>query len=264
MNVQIIDINNKEKIESYGLFCKKSQKKEEGYQNKVRWLQERFKEGLKYKLLWVSDGYKNPTSRGFIEYIPGEYTWRGIKAEGWMVIHCLWITGKIKGKGYGMKLLNEAINDALEQNLKGVAVLTSPKCSGLSKSPIFLKAKFKKVDELAPNYELLVLPFSKGTSLPKFNPILDDEIKACGKGISMIDACQCPYAQELIEPLKKCANSLNVPFHLINFKNSVDAQNNNITPYGIYGVIFNGEVISHCYPRRITDLTELIKKKSKK
>lgn len=264
MKVQIIDINNKEKIESYGLFCRKSQRKEEGYQNKVRWLQERLKEGLKYKLLWVSDGYKNPTSRGFIEYVPGENTWRGIKAKGWMVIHCLWMTGKAKGKGYGMELLNEAINDAKEQNLKGVAVVTSPKCSGLSKSSIFLKAGFKKVGELEPNYKLLALSFSKEASLPKFHPIQEDKIKACGNGISMIDACQCPYAQTLVKPLKECANLLNVPFHLINFKSALEAQNNNITPYGIYGVIFNGEVISYCYPRRITDLTELLKKRSKK
>ncbi|GAH09214.1 unnamed protein product, partial [marine sediment metagenome] len=58
-------------------------KKEKGYQNKVKWIKERLKEGLKYKLLWVTEGSKKETSRGFIEYIPGQYNWRGIQAENW-------------------------------------------------------------------------------------------------------------------------------------------------------------------------------------
>ena len=71
-----------------------------GYQNKVKWMKERFKEGLKYKVLYVKEGNKE-TSRGMIEYIPGEYNWRGIQANGWMVIHCIWVVGKAKGKGKG-------------------------------------------------------------------------------------------------------------------------------------------------------------------
>ena len=57
MSARIIDINEKN-IKEYSLFCKKSQKKEVGYQNKVKWIKERLKEGLRYKLLLVKEGEK--------------------------------------------------------------------------------------------------------------------------------------------------------------------------------------------------------------
>ena len=51
---RIIDINEKN-IDEQELFCKKTKKKLPGYQNKIKWIKERFKEGLKYKLLLVKE-----------------------------------------------------------------------------------------------------------------------------------------------------------------------------------------------------------------
>ena len=114
---KIIDINEKN-IDELELFCKKTKKKLAGYQNKVKWIKERFKEGLKYKLLMVTEG-KKETSRGMIEYIPGEYNWRGIQAEGWMVIHCLWVVGMLGAhkQAVGNRIATqEIVNDVLEWN----------------------------------------------------------------------------------------------------------------------------------------------------
>ncbi|TXT67074.1 MAG: hypothetical protein BAJALOKI1v1_190017 [Promethearchaeota archaeon] len=256
---EIIDINE-DNINKYGLFCKKTKKKEMGYQNKVAWIKERLKEGLKYKLLWVTEGYKKPTSRGFIEYIPGEYNWRGINASNWMVIHCLWITGRVKKQGFGKKLLNEAIKDAKKQHLDGVAVVVSQKCSGLAKDLIFMKAGFEKVDECSPNFELYALKFSKKATTPKFNPIKKQSIEACGNGVTLLYAHQCPYIPDVINPVKKYANSENIPFQVKNITTSREAQNNNISPYGVYGIAFNNEVISYCFPKSVSQITEMIKK----
>ena len=77
--VRIEDINE-DNIDEQELFCKKTKKKFPGYQNKVKWMKERFKEGLKYKVLYVKEGNKE-SSRGMIEYIPWEYNWRGIQAD---------------------------------------------------------------------------------------------------------------------------------------------------------------------------------------
>ena len=142
MCAKIIDIN-KNNIDEYGLFCKKSQKREVGYQNKVKWIKERFKEGLKYKLLIVKEGERE-TSRGFIEYIPGEYSWRGIQADGWMVIHCLWVVGKHKKKGYGSKLLNLCIKDTREQGMYGVVGMSADKGGWLPNSKIYIKYSILK------------------------------------------------------------------------------------------------------------------------
>ncbi|MFX0093565.1 MAG: GNAT family N-acetyltransferase, partial [Candidatus Hodarchaeota archaeon] len=144
---KIIDINETN-LSEYGLFCHKSKKKEAGYQNKLRWITERFKEGLKYKHLWVKERGKF-RSKGFIEYIPGEYAWRGINAPGYLVIHCIWVIGKTRGYGFGSILLEECLKDA--KNTYGVAVVTA-KTHWLPKERLFSKNGFEKVDEYPPSF----------------------------------------------------------------------------------------------------------------
>ena len=80
-------------FEKRGFFCYMSKRKAPGYALKSAWLKKRFGEGLRIKMLELPE-------RGFIEYIPGEYAWRAIAAKGWMAVHCLWVVGKSKGKGY--------------------------------------------------------------------------------------------------------------------------------------------------------------------
>lgn len=67
--------------------------------------------------------YEDERSAGFIEYIPGEFAWRAVKAQGYMVIHCLWVVGKSKKKGYGSRLLNDCVTDAREMGMHGVAMV---------------------------------------------------------------------------------------------------------------------------------------------
>jgi hypothetical protein len=42
---------------------------------------------MRIKLILTIDGKQ----AGFLEYIPGEYTWRVINAPGYLVIHCIWV-----------------------------------------------------------------------------------------------------------------------------------------------------------------------------
>jgi hypothetical protein len=74
---------------------------------KKEWLLERFKEGLKFKILKI-DG----RSWGLIEYIPAEYAWTPVIAPGYMMINCFWVIGKYKKRGFGSLLLNECIKDS--------------------------------------------------------------------------------------------------------------------------------------------------------
>ena len=65
--------------------------KNEGHIGKLGWLKDRLPEGLTVKHIYLEGENK---SAGFIEYVPGEYAWRGIHAPGYMVIHCLFILKK--------------------------------------------------------------------------------------------------------------------------------------------------------------------------
>jgi len=68
---KIIDINDKN-VDEYALLCHKSKFKEQGYKNKLKRFFDRYKEGLRIKLLLAYEGEKKDyRSSGFIEYIPG-------------------------------------------------------------------------------------------------------------------------------------------------------------------------------------------------
>ncbi|MHA2390517.1 MAG: GNAT family N-acetyltransferase [Promethearchaeota archaeon] len=259
MCAKIIDINEKN-VNEYGLFCKKSQKREVGYQNKVKWIKERFKEGLKYKLLLVKEG-KKETSRGFIEYIPGEYNWRGIQADDWMVIHCIWVIGKHKNKGYASKLLEESIKDTKKANMLGVVAMTAEKGGWLPNMKLFIKNGFEKVDELAPYYGLYVKAFSETKPKPQFYPLSKDKLKEYGEGVTILYTQQCPYLPILVKDMEEITNEKKVNFQAILLKNTKEAQQNGIHPYGTFCVIFDGEILPY-KPGIKKELINLLIKKS--
>jgi len=58
-----------------------------GYGRKVKWLRKRFAEGLRFLLF--RDEREDPLA--FLEYVPGEFAWRPVDAQGWLFVHCLWV-----------------------------------------------------------------------------------------------------------------------------------------------------------------------------
>jgi len=116
--IRTVDGSN---IDESGFFCYMSKRKELGYKQKHEWLEARFAEGMKIKILHEHGG----RDVAFIEYIPGGYAWRAVNAPGYMVIHCLWVVGKGKGKGYGNRLIKECLDDARAQKMRGVVMVTS-------------------------------------------------------------------------------------------------------------------------------------------
>src|SRR5215472_9874172 len=104
--LQIVDVNESN-VDQVGFFCAMSKPGIPGYEEKLAWVKERFHEGLRIKII-------GPGGRGFIEYMPGKMAWRGIDAPGYMVIHCVCVVGRAKGKGSGKALLDACIGDARE------------------------------------------------------------------------------------------------------------------------------------------------------
>jgi len=82
---KIVEVTS-DNLDEIGLYCSRSKHKEQGYQKKLEWARERFKEGLEYHVLLVDEGRKDMAYRGMIEYIPAENCWRGINAPGYMAI----------------------------------------------------------------------------------------------------------------------------------------------------------------------------------
>lgn len=250
LSYKIINVD-KNNVDVAGVFCQKSRRKEEGYRSKAAWVKERFEEGLRLKLLLVNEGPKRGfKSRGFIEYIPGEFTWRGISARGYMVIHCIWVVGRNKSKGYGGKLLRHCLNDA--KGMNGVAVVTSKKGHWLPKPKLFIKYGFAKVDELPPDFELYAKRFEESAPLPKFN-LLSKAKNA--KGITILYSHQCPYLPAAIRVVEKVAEQASIPVEARLLTDCESAQNNGFHPYGTYCVLFKGEVLTYrfCSGKELID-----------
>ncbi len=157
---EIID-TNAENIDGCS-FCGYKDANNLGHRRKTDWLKERYAEGLRFKVLRS----RRFGDIGMIEYAPGNHAWRPVEAEGYLVIHCLMVNGKHKGKGLGTLLLDSCLRDARKSKCRGVAVVTSSD-SFMARSDFFIKAGFVSV-ESSPPYELLVKKLKKSAPDPRF------------------------------------------------------------------------------------------------
>jgi hypothetical protein len=250
---EIIDVtpNN---MDEFDLFCVKSKKKSEGYINKSDWFRARYKEGLRIKLLWVNDRGKM-TSRGFIEYIPGEYTWRTIEAKEYNVIHCLWVVGKWKKMGFGRKLLGLCIDDSMVAGKAGVAIVTS-EGNWLVGKKMFMKNDFVIVDKAPPSFSLLVKKFGDRAD-PSFPTNWDQRAKQFGSGLTVIYTDQCPYQPGAVKMLRQFAIDNEIEFKTVKFSNSRELRQRSPSPYGVFSIVYDGKLISYTYEKK-SKLAEII------
>ncbi|MBN1219913.1 MAG: GNAT family N-acetyltransferase [Anaerolineae bacterium] len=238
-NVEIVTVDASN-VEQHGFFCFKSKPKSEGYRRKLAWLEQRFAEGLRIKIL-----YEGKRSIGFIEYIPGEYTWRAVKAKDYVVIHCLWVVGSGKDKGYGSRLLNECLEAARKSDQHGVAMVTSERV-WLAGKKLFLKNGFEEVDQAPPSFGLLVKRFDDAP-LPAFPTNWTERASRYGDGLTIIRSDQCPYIDDAVKIIGDGVGKRNIPFRVVELKSAQEAQELSPSAYGLFGVVYNGQLLSYHY-----------------
>lgn len=209
----------------------------EGYRRKLKWLKERYAEGLRYKVLRSREF----GDIGMIEYAPGNRAWRPVEAEGYLVIHCLMVLSKHKGKGLGSFLLDSCLTDARKSKCRGVAVVTSSD-SFMAKRDLFIKAGFVSVDCIPP-YELLVKKFNKRGPEPRF--IVDRErlCKRYSNGLTILAAEQCPYVTHSVAKIAEASRRLGLEPKVVRI-GSAEASRELPTPYGIFSIIYDGKIIA--------------------
>jgi hypothetical protein len=236
--IKIIDVDP-ETIGHYGI-CGYKDPRNPGCQRKLKWLSKRFKEGMKIKMLVSGDG----DELGSIEYIPGKYAWRGIRAQGYMVIHCLFILKKAyKGKGNGSMMIEACENDARKAKMNGVAVVAS-KSTWMAKKEIFLKVGYELVDEAPPHYELLFKRFRKTAPLPSFSGNWKKKLARYKKGLTIIHSDQCPYIMKAIDEIPPAAQEeFGIKPRTVELKTARSAQASP-NPYGVFSIIWNGELVA--------------------
>ncbi|MFH1940602.1 MAG: GNAT family N-acetyltransferase [bacterium] len=238
--VQLIELTSDNVLE-YGV-CGYKNIKRPGYPEKIRWLNDRFQEGLKIKVIHSEkDG-----TQGMIEYIPGEYAWRPVEAAGYMFIHCIFVGFKsaYKGKGHASRLLNACEEDAKNESMHGVAVVTRQGAFMVGK-PIFLKRGYEVAAKAPPDFELLVKRFHKAAPLPKFKHALENRATLLNKGLIIIRADQCPYTVKNVNEISETAEkNYGLTPNIVNLKNHLEAQNSPCA-FGTFCITYNGKIIAH-------------------
>lgn len=237
--MNLVDVNEGN-VADVGFFCMMSKKKTPGYQKKLEWLKARFAEGMRIKLLDLAEG-----GRGFIEYLPAEYAWRPVEAKGYLFVHCLWVVGKCKGKGYGTLLLDACIEDARRSGMKGVAMIASEK-AWLVKRPFLERYGFESVDRGPPAFDLMALRFGKATP-PAFSGDWDEKIARCGSGLTILHTAQCPYNDDAVKILVDAAAEQGMKAKTVELKDCQSVRERSPSPYGVFGVVCNGTLMGYHY-----------------
>ncbi|MDP8207096.1 MAG: YoaP domain-containing protein [Candidatus Electryonea clarkiae] len=237
-------------IDKTGFFCFRNRRSEEGYSRKKEWLLERFDEGLKIQL--ITEG-----GLGFIEYIPGEYAWRGVNADGYMFIHCLWVTGKRRNVGCGTALLETCFRDARETGKKGVAMITSEGYFMMSKR-FMLKHDFVSVENYPPSFKLMVKKFEDAPD-PSFTGNWDEKLAAFGEGLTVITSDHCPHHADAVNVCIETSKELGVKYRIVELKSSRDVREKSPSPFGTFGLVYNGKFVDHYTFNKKTFLKQMAK-----
>jgi ribosomal protein S18 acetylase RimI-like enzyme len=211
-----------------------------GRQRKQCWLQANAKFGLRAKMLIAPDG--QPC--GYIEYLPGEYAWRGVEATGFMFIHCVWIFSKRhQRKGWGSILVEGCVNDAKKAALRGVAVIVRDG-PWMADRRLFLSNGFEPVDTAPPDYQLLVRRFDRGEVVPAFKKDWDKKLKQYNRGLTLVRSSQCPHiAKFASEIMETAVNEYGITPTVVDLESWNDAQNAP-TPYAIFALIYKGQLLA--------------------
>ncbi|GED62963.1 GNAT family N-acetyltransferase [Lysinibacillus fusiformis] len=234
-HIEIVEMDG-QLLEGIGSYCLRSKKIGEGYKSKNKWLNQQFEKGLRYIQL-----LEEQKQVGFIEYTDAEYSSRVVHAEGYIMIHCLWVSAV--GKGYGTQLLQKCIDDAKQRGKKGVAVLTNDHTSWTPSKALFLQHQFQLVATAPFDFELLVYPFSGDVELPYF-PENWHERLAGYHNLTILRSFQCPYVEVATENILAAASKLDISIDLVEIQSREELMEKSPTPYGIFSVIYKGQLIS--------------------
>ncbi len=226
-----------ENLEKEHICCAISNNKDCQVASKKAWLSQRLEEGLVFTKGDVR-------GKVFMEYIPAEKAWVPIEAEGYMFIHCFWVSGQYKGQGISNELLVSCITDSKAKGKKGLAVISSKKKLPYLSDGSFLRHKgFQLADTSAPYYELLYLPFEETATKPSFKVCAKKaEIKE--KGWVLYYSQQCPFTAKYVPLIEEIAKKRGVDFQVFRYESAQEAQNAPVAST-TYSLFYEGQLVTH-------------------
>lgn len=227
----------RDNLEQEHICCAISNNKDVQVMSKKNWLKERLDEGLVFLK-------GNVRGKCFIEYIPAEYAWAPVEAEGFVYINCLWVSGQLKGHGYANLLLNACIEDSRAKGKAGLVSLSSEKKMGFLADPGYMRHRgFMTADSLDPRFELLYLPFGAGAERPRFRKTVREH-GDMPKGFVLYYTDQCPFTAKYVPLLENMAKERNAVFQTVHIRSREEAQNAP-SPFTAFSLFYDGQLVTH-------------------
>lgn len=206
---------------------------------KKQWLAGRMDEGLVFRRL-------DERAKVFIEYMPAAKAWVPIHAPNYMMIHCLWVSGKYKQNGYAKQLLDFCKEDAVSRGMDGIVhVVGNKNYPYLSDKRFFEHMGFKMVDQAEPYFQLAALTWNPQAADPSFAKPFG--AAPTDQGISLYYTAQCPFAVGMADELAKVAANRQVPFTAHRITSREEALRSPLV-WTTFGMFYNGTFITHEIP----------------
>lgn len=229
----------KENIDNEHICCAFSDKKcKESYELKKEWLKREFNNGYIFRRL-------DERAKVFIEYGPAEKAWLPVEAPNYLIINCLWVSGKYKGKGYAKALLQSAIDDATTQGKDGLATVV-----GTNKFPFMCDAKWllrqglETVEKLPYGFSLLVKKIKPDAPTPSFKESVSTGECPDKEGVVVYYSNRCPFTEyHICNSLKETVQNRKLPLKVIKLETMEQAQAAP-TPATIFSLFYNGKFIT--------------------
>lgn len=205
---------------------------------KKEWMFPEFDKGLVFKRL-------DARGKFFAEYMPVEACWKPVTGRNFMMIHCLWVSGKYKGQGIAAALLEECRKDAEAVGMDGLAVISSDKVRPfLTDRRFFVRHGFRVTDTAPPWFELLTLNWKEGAEPPRFAETARRGTCDIAGGWAILYTRQCPFMEEYVALLSEHIRTRGEPCTVRRLDTAEEARRSG-SPFGTFGLFRNGTFVTH-------------------
>lgn len=205
----------------------------EGVKRKKEFLAAGFAGGLVFRKLDVQ-------GKVFVEYAPAEAAWRPVVAPGCLVIHCLWVSGRYKGQGFGGDLLQHCIEQGKQYS--GV-VAVAGSAPFLTETAFYVRHGFEVVDR-ASGFDLVYHRASDKGPSPRFGDAARRGRVPQKEGVHLEFCHQCPFVPDTVAQMSLAAEQRGLKVTTRRLASAAEAQQA-ASPFGTFGVFLFGELLTH-------------------
>ncbi len=210
------------------------QQHQEGVDRKKAFLSARFGSGLVFRKLDVR-------GKVFIEYAPAEAAWRPVEAPNYLVIHCLWVSGRYKGRGLGRELLAHCVDGVGERH--GVVAVSGRK-PYLTDTRFYLHQGFELVEQTDTGFDLVCYRTRDDAPPPRLRENARRGTVPQDEGVHFEYAYQCPFVPDCVTTMSGVARELGLTVSSRELAAAAEAQEA-ASPFGTFGAFLHGRLITH-------------------